>query len=374
MAEGRKLRLNWIEGRSTLSGGIKSNRLMAEAMQRRGHEVTTSFLTPVHQWPRPWRIRTFLKRLWRAILPNSFPHHLEHSTVNLNQMPTRELNPDLVPDADVSFASWWQVWDLVSRWPASKGLKVHYVRHHEIHGGKRSDVDAAYLIPGPRVVISSWLGSVMKDYGHSDTQMVRVPNGVDWKQFESQEREKASEPIIGMLMGTESFKDTPTGVRAIRILQERVPGLRVIAFGKRPPPAEWDLPECVEHHRSPAQDLIPKLYQQANCWVITSSAEGFGMPGIEAAASHCPLVSTRCGGPEDFVREGENGFMIDVGDAEAMADAIERVLNLDDDEWKKMSKASYSIAREFDWDRSAEKLEAQSYKWLDERDGAGETL
>ncbi len=369
MGDRRILRLNWIEGRPTLSGGIKSNRLIAEAMQRRGHEVTTSFLTPAHRWPKPWRVRTFLKRLKRSLASNPFPHHLERSTVNLNQMPTRELDSRLVPDADVTFASWWQVWDQVSRWPASKGLKVHYVRHHEIHGGERSAVDAAYLIPGPRVVISSWLGSVIRDYGHD--KMIRVPNGVDWAQFDSDEREKAAEPIIGMLMGAESFKDTPAGIRAIRILQKRVPGLKVIAFGKRPPLAEWDLPECVEYHQSPAQDQIPKLYQRANCWVITSSAEGFGMPGIEAAASHCPLVSTRCGGPEDFVREGENGFMIDVGDSEAMADAIERVLDLDKDAWKKMSQASYRIAREFDWDRSAEKLEAQLYQWLDEQEPDG---
>ena len=37
----RVLRLNWVEGRPSLSGGVKSNRLIAEAMQRRGHLVTT---------------------------------------------------------------------------------------------------------------------------------------------------------------------------------------------------------------------------------------------------------------------------------------------------------------------------------------------
>ncbi len=89
------------------------------------------------------------------------------------------------------------------------------------------------------------------------------------------------------------------------------------------------------------------------------------MPGIEAMASHCPIVSTRCGGPEDFVREGVNGHLVDVGDDEAMADRIARVLHLDAGSWSKMSEASYSIAREFDWDQSAEILEAALYRWLD---------
>jgi glycosyltransferase involved in cell wall biosynthesis len=365
MSEKRILKLNWIEGRATLSGGIKSNRLIAEAMQRRGHEVTTSFITPVHRWPPPWRIRRFIRRLKRAMLSNSFPHHLQKSTINLNQMPTRELNPDLVPDADVTFAS---LWDLISGWPASKGIKVHYVRHHEIHGGERSEVDRVYSIAGPRIVISSWLRSVMEDYGHRN--MIRIPNGVDWNQFDSKPRGKQSRPTIGMLLGTESFKDSKTAGKAIRILVERIPNLRVLAFGKRLPLEEWGLPECVEYHRSPEQSMIPKLYQQADCWVITSTAEGFGMPGIEAAASHCPLVSTRCGGPDDFVREGMNGHFVDVGDATGIADAVERILNLDDDSWQKMSEASYAISQEFDWDQSAEKLEAQLYQWLDQSAGA----
>ena len=280
-------------------------------------------------------------------------------------MPTRTLNPDLVPDADVTFASWWQVWDLVSGWPASKGLKVHYVRGHEVHAGPREEVDRVYSIHGPRVVISSWLRSVMQGYGHSE--IVRVPNGVDWKQFDSSPRSRQPRPTIGMLMALEPVKDTPTGIEAIRILLKKYPDLRVLAYGKRPVQPSWDLPACVQYHQSPAQTLIPKLYQSTDCWIMSSRSEGFGMPGIEAAASHCPIVSTRCGGPDDFVREGVNGFLADVGDAQGIADAVSKILELEDDSWKAMSDASYSIAKEFDWDESAAKLEAQLYRWLDER-------
>ncbi len=363
MTEKRVLRLNWIEGRSNLSGGVKSNRLIAEAMQRRGHIVTTSFLTPQWAWPPPWKTRRFIRRLRRGVGVKHFPHHLQDGEIALNQMPTRRLDPDLIPDADVTFASWWEVWAQVHAWPSGKGLKVHYVRHYETHGGNVDAVNAAYHLPAPRVVISSWLGKVLKEMGQDE--VVRIPNGVDWRQFDSKPRERAAIPTVGMLMGISTFKDTPTGIRAIRHLKARYPDLRVIAFGPRALLSEWNTPEYIEFHQSPAQDLIPQLYQQTDCWIIPSSAEGFGMPGIEAMASHCPIVSTRCGGPEDFVREGENGYLVDVGDDEAMADRVARVLDLDDDSWKRMSAASYRIAGEFDWDRSAEKLEATLYRWLD---------
>ena len=370
MAEHRILRLNWVEGRPTLSGGIKSNRLIAEAMQRRGHRVTTSFLPPSLPWPRPWRLRRVLKRLQRGIGDKHFPHHLREGEITLNQMPSRRLDPDLVPDADVTFASWWAVWDQVHRWPESKGLKVHYVRHYETHGGDEQEVKAAYALPGPRVVISNWLGSILQGFGHQEIE--HVPNGVDWGQFDSEPRRKSPTPIIGMLMGHSSFKDTPTGMRCIRRLVDRFPDLRVIGFGALPLSPDLDPHGCIEYHQNPSQNLIPQLYRRADCWVIPSKAEGFGMPGIEAMASHCPIVSTRCGGPEDFVREGENGYLVDVGDDEAMADRIERVLRASNDDWARMSARSYEIAQEFDWDKSAEKLESALYRWLDSKEQASQ--
>ena len=42
------------------------------------------------------------------------------------------------------------------------------------------------------------------------------------------------------------------------------------------------------------------------------------VPGIEAMACHCPIVSTKCGGPADFVRDDDNGYLVEIGDAEEM--------------------------------------------------------
>jgi len=42
---------------------------------------------------------------------------------------------------------------------------------------------------------------------------------------------------------------------------------------------------------------------------VTSHQEGLGIAALEAMASGCPLVSTRCGGPEEYVRDGESGYL-----------------------------------------------------------------
>lgn len=373
MPDGRSLKLHWVEGRPSLAGGIKSNRLIAEAMARRGHSVAIYHLPPSRAWPSWRQPRLFWHRLQLAIehRKSGYRHHLERGEIPRVQFPRRRLDPGFVPDADVIFASWWRVWGEVATWPQSKGLKIHYARHHETHGGPIHEVHAAYAMPGPKVVISSWLAKVMEEYGH--TEILRVPNGVNWTQFDSAPRDKSDRPVIGMLMRDAVFKDTPIGLEALRIVKERVPEARFIGFGQQAIPSGWELPEGMEFHLQPEQDMIPRLYQRCDCWLVPSSAEGFGMPGLEAAAGHCPIVSTRCGGPEDYVREGVNGYLVDVGDARAMADRIERIIRLDNDAWRAMSAASYEIAREFDWDRSAEKLEAALYLWLDERANGSRT-
>lgn len=361
----RQLTINWIEARPSLSGGVKSNRLLAEAMARRGHHVTISHLPPTPAFPPIWRVRTFAKRLRKSFEPGRFRHHLEHAEVPTNQLPTRTLDPAHVPDADVTIASWWAVWREIAAWPASKGLKVHMVRGHETYAGDEAEIAAAYRIPGPRAVISSWLERIMLDYGHSD--IVRVPNGLRWDQFDSQPRGKQPVPTIGILASAQSVKQTTVGLEAIRKVQERLPEARVVAFAPKAAPDDWQLPDHFKMHVRPEQSLIPKLYQSCDVWVTCSASEGFGMPGLEAAAGHCPLVSTRCGGPEDYIKEDVNGHLVDIGDADALADAILKVLTTDDERWRAMSAASYEIAKDFDWDRSAERLEAALFRWLDER-------
>jgi len=364
----RNLVINWVEGRPSLSGGVKSNRLLAEAMARRGHAVTISHLPPSPEWPPVWRLRTFAKRARMMLDPLRFQHHLMDAEVPTNQMPTRAYDIDLIPDADVTIASWWTVWRRIASWPASKGLKLHMVRGHEIYNGPEDEVRSAYRLPGHRAVISSWLELVMREYGHTD--IVRVPNGVKWSQFDSEPREKQRVPTVGFLASVEPVKQSSVACEAIRAVQREMPELRVIAFGQKPLPDDWDLPANFTFHLQPGQDEIAGLYQSCDCWLTSSKSEGFGMPGLEAAAGHCPLVSTRCGGPEDYVREGVNGYLVDIGDADAMAGAIRSILACDDQEWRAMSAASYTIARDFDWDRSAEILEGAILHWMG-MEGAG---
>jgi glycosyltransferase involved in cell wall biosynthesis len=66
-------------------------------------------------------------------------------------------------------------------------------------------------------------------------------------------------------------------------------------------------------------------YGSLDMLVIPSHQEGLGIVGLEAMACGCPVVATRCGGTEDYVKDGSNGYLVGFS-ADEMADAIIRIL------------------------------------------------
>lgn len=69
---------------------------------------------------------------------------------------------------------------------------------------------------------------------------------------------------------------------------------------------------------------LAAVLQQWDLFVIPSHQEGLCIAALEAMACGVPVVSTRCGGPEDFVLPNRTGILV-AAEAEAMAMAIKAV-------------------------------------------------
>lgn len=68
---------------------------------------------------------------------------------------------------------------------------------------------------------------------------------------------------------------------------------------------------------------IPALMKLMDVVVHASNRpEPFGMVVIEGMAMGKPVVATRAGGPIDIVADGRTGLLVDVGDEEALAEAV----------------------------------------------------
>ncbi|HEY8028053.1 MAG TPA: glycosyltransferase family 4 protein [Gaiellaceae bacterium] len=114
-------------------------------------------------------------------------------------------------------------------------------------------------------------------------------------------------------------------VAALVALRQRVPRLHVLLSG----PARGFVKVGLDaagipyvHRAVERYDDIGSLYAGLDAYVVTSRQEGGPKGVLEAMAAGVPLVSTRVGQAVDLVRDGENGWLVDVGDVEGIVDRL----------------------------------------------------
>lgn len=149
-------------------------------------------------------------------------------------------------------------------------------------------------------------------------------------------------------------------VAAARQVRARWPDARFILMGEIDAPNRTAIPadevrswvrEGVIEHREPATDVRPEI-ALADIIVLPSYREGLSRVLLEAAALGRPIVTTDVTGCRDIVRDGVNGFLCRVRDAESLAEALARAAALDDTAWHRMADAGRArVIAEFSQDR-----------------------
>lgn len=66
----------------------------------------------------------------------------------------------------------------------------------------------------------------------------------------------------------------------------------------------------VDNHYVPFESM-PRFYNEIDVYLCASSSEGFSLSVLEASACGRPVISTRVGGCENLIINGENGFLVD---------------------------------------------------------------
>ncbi len=99
----------------------------------------------------------------------------------------------------------------------------------------------------------------------------------------------------------------------------------------------------------PYEDL-PALYNAADVFVYPSVYEGFGLPPLEAMACGTPVITGNQASLPEVV--GDAGLMVDPFDADAFADALDRLL-FDRLLRAEMFALGLDQATKFSWDKTA---------------------
>lgn len=191
------------------------------------------------------------------------------------------------------------------------------------------------------MVENSWMqdycSRVTAGYG---VEVHYAPPGVDVSVFRPKKAGAKSPHPRPYLLSVGRFSDPRKNIglllRAYMLLvakQKVAPDL-LLAGASSPEASFWrqvvmmGLEDRVHFWARPSQDELVTLYQHADCFVLSSDEEGFGVVVIEALACGTPVVATRCGGPEGIITDGQEGWLVPLNDPEAFADCLLRVLSL----------------------------------------------
>ena len=364
------MRITFILPNVGMAGGFRVVAIYADRLQRRGHQVTL-ISTPPRRRSLPELLKSALsdpRKVWdkfvKASTKRAARTYKDISHFDNLDMPLlvidrhRPVTDNDVPDADIVVATWWETAEWVAKLSPRKGAKAYFIQHYELFDyTPHTRVQATWRLPLRKIVIAKWLVEVAeREYG--DRKVRLVPNSVDTDQFHALPRGRQPQPTIGLLYSTAKWKGVDVSLKAFELVAKRVPGLRLVAFGSGTV-AEWlPLPSGSAFHYLPAQDLLRDLYASCDVWLCASHVEGFGLPMLEAMACRCPVVATDSGGPADFVKSGYNGYLVPVGDTEALADRLVDVLTCDAEKWRSMSNAALATATRYTWDDATDLMEA----------------
>jgi glycosyltransferase involved in cell wall biosynthesis len=168
--------------------------------------------------------------------------------------------------------------------------------------------------------------------------LVELPFGIDAERFhpaaEGERTDQAPRLLfVGGLDSAHIFKGLPVLLQALPLLKNPW-RLTVVGDGNLRASFEATAQSlgcrhCVEFVGSVSHEALPGYYRSADIHLFpsTSRAEAFGLVALEAAASGIPTIASDLPGVRTVVKDEETGLLVPPGDVQALAEAIDRLLN-----------------------------------------------
>ena len=107
---------------------------------------------------------------------------------------------------------------------------------------------------------------------------------------------------------------------------------------------ELGMREHVVFHGQMKRDDAQNIARKADCFVMVSSREAFGLVYVEAMAKGCIVIGTKGQGIDGIVKHGENGFLCKARDVDGLVELIKEIVNLPQSKLQQISSAAVETA------------------------------
>lgn len=312
----------------TLSGGYLYDRKMVDFLRARGHTVEVF----------GWRWRSWLRHLG-----DNFDWALVRKLA--------DFAPDVVVQDELNHPSlFWLNRRLQSDLHAPIVSIVHHLRSSEEH--------PAALLPLYRTVERAYLRTVDAFVWNSQTTRSAVLSLLGYASNDAPASGVVIYPGIGdwasqahKNVNTRQPDDVDAAAQRIIFVGNLIPRKRldVLLHALQSAPHTWTLDvvgnlqsdvahaaamrtlaerlqlgERVRFHGKLDDAPLAQLMQRADLLVVPSY-EGFGIVYLEAMSFGVPVIAASAGAAREIVRDGENGFLVPLGDAAEIARLLHRL-------------------------------------------------
>jgi glycosyltransferase involved in cell wall biosynthesis len=202
------------------------------------------------------------------------------------------------------------------------------------------------------LVPSEFVRRAVLKLGGDPERIVTVPYGLHERWFH-----RTSEPVPGRALFVGSvglLKGSHYLAEASRILARRRVACEIRVVGS----CRADAASHPAFHGPIYVGQVPRSrimaeFRRADVFVLPTLCEGMAIAHLEAMACGVPVITTpNCG---SVVRDGVDGFIVQIRDAAAIADKVELLLT-DRGLRARMGRSARERAKEFTWARYGERL------------------
>ena len=269
---------------------------------------------------------------YRIVVKKSFPifNQLNYLwlLVSSSLKIAKQFRPDII-HAHVGYPSAFWAWSL------SRLLKVPFVvtEHTRPSNNFRSFIHKWLTIYGMKrasvlVAVSKMLANEVNQFVKRD--VVVVPNIVETERFDVAPYPESKITHIGFL-GTlnQPVKGLDILLRALAHLKTNfvlhVGGSGKLLQSYKLLATELGVEQKCIFYEFVLPNEVPAFMSRLHFFVCASRSETFCVALAEAMAAGRPVVSTRCGGPEEFV-DDSNGILVNVEDVTSLQQGIEQMI------------------------------------------------
>ncbi|MEM2851486.1 MAG: glycosyltransferase family 4 protein [Candidatus Bathyarchaeia archaeon] len=212
------------------------------------------------------------------------------------------------------------------------------------------------------IAVSRWTALALSEvYKISQEKVTVIPNGVslDFIRSVSKEKEPLKVLYVGRLIEHKHVDWLLTAMKTVLTSYPKA-SLHIIGDGPQRDflesyAHELGIVDAVRFYGTLSSRLeVIEHMKSASVFVLPSTREGFSMVTLEAMAAGTPVVIMKAplNAALDYVRDGQNGLVVEPNKPDAIAKAI-MLLFEDSDLYLKLVQNGFSVAGLYNWDTIA---------------------